>query len=150
MKIEKIPNIEPNPESLVQLKKTGNIFEIRTMTKNPKMPIKKIDKENFIDIKTGEIKNFKHAEKRVDNITTVSQSLKTMREYINTNIAEPKRALFITLTYAENMQDTKRLYEDFKKFNMKLKYYLNKNNLPPYEYFLVIEPQARGSLHAHL
>ncbi len=150
MKIEKIPNTEPNPESSVQLKKTGNIFEIRTMSKAPQMPIKKLDRDNFVNIKTGEVKGFKHTEKRTDNIKSVSQSLKQIRNYINTNITKPEKALFVTLTYAENMQDTERLYNDFRKFNMKLKYYLNKNKMPKYEYILVIEPQARGSLHAHL
>lgn len=150
MRIEKIPNIEPNPESSVQLKKTGNIFEIRTMTKTPEMPIKKLDKDDFVDIKTGEIKNFKHTEKRTDNIKSVSQSLKQIRNYINANITEPEKALFITLTYAENMQDAEKFYNDFRKFNMKLKYYLNKNNMPKQDYFCVVEPQARGSLHAHL
>jgi len=49
------------------------------------------------------------------------------------------------------MTDTERLYLDFKKFNMRLKYWVNKN-LPTYsyEYITVVEPQARGSFHHHL
>lgn len=151
MKFEKIDsNKEPDEDSIVQLKKMGNIFEIRSMSKLPTMPIKKIDKEHFVEIETGEVKAFNHNEKRIDNLSSIAQSIKHIREYINANITDPKKTLFITLTYAENMQEPDKLYQDFRKFNMRLKYYLNKNKLPSYEYFLVIEPQGRGSLHGHL
>jgi hypothetical protein len=33
---------------------------------------------------------------------------------------------------------------------MRLAYYIRKNEMPPYEYIVAVEPQARGSLHAHL
>lgn len=149
MKIEKLTqNIYPR--GLVQLKQMGNILEVRSMSRTPTMPIKKLDKDYFVELGTGEIKEFKHTEKRTDNLTSVAQSLKHLREYINSNIMEPRKALFITLTYAENMTDGQRLYDDFRKFNMRLAYYTRKNELPPYEYIVVIEPQARGSLHAHL
>lgn len=151
MKFERIEsNKEPDLDSVVQLKKMGNIYEIKSMSKTPTMPIKKLDKDHFVQIETGEVKSFNHNEKRIDNLSSVSQSIKHMREYINANITNPKNVLFITLTYAENMQDTDKLYQDFKRFNMRLKYYLNKNKLPSPEYFLVVEPQARGSLHGHL
>lgn len=150
MKIEKIGNVEPNAGDVVQLKKTGNIYEVRSMSRTPTMPIKKLDKNNFVEIKTGEVKEFKHTEKRIDNTASVAQSLKHMREYINTNVVTPQNALFITLTYAENMQDTKRLYEDLRKFLMRLKYFIKSNRFPSYEYIVAIEPQARGSWHAHL
>jgi hypothetical protein len=151
MKIEKLKeNVRPHFSSPVRLKWMGNIYEVRSMGHKPEMPIRKLDKDTFVELATGEVKEFKHTERRADNLTSVAQSLKHMREYINTNIIDPRKALFITLTYAANMQDPKRLYNDFRKFNMRLTYYVRKNELPPYEYIVAIEPQARGSLHAHL
>lgn len=151
MKIEKLQkNVRPHTEGLVRLKEMGNILEVRSMSRTPTMPIKKLDKDYFVELGTGEVKEFKHTERRTDNLTSVAQSLKHMREYINTNVIDPRKALFITLTYAENMSDGQRLYDDFRKFNMRLAYYTRKNELPPYEYIVAIEPQARGSLHAHL
>lgn len=151
MKFEKLSeNIRPSPHALVQLKSMGNIFEVRSMSRKPEMPIKKLDRDYFVKLDTGEVKEFKHAERRIDNLASVSQSLKHMREYINSNVIDPKTALFITLTYEENMQDPQRLYDDFRKFNMRLAYYIKRSGLPPYEYIVAIEPQARGSLHAHL
>ena len=129
----------------------GNIYEVRCMScQSPKIPILKLDKDYFLELTTGEIREFKHANRRTDNLASVAQSLKHLREYINTNVTDPRKALFITLTYAENMQSAETLYNDFRKFNMRLSYYLRKSGLPPYEYIVAIEPQARGSLHAHL
>ena len=151
MKIEKLQeNVRPYSGASVQLKRMGNIFEVRSMSRKVEMPICKLDKDFFVDLSTGEVKEFKHTERRIDNLTSVAQSLKHMREYINANVINPRRALFITLTYAENMQDPQQLYNDFRKFNMRLDYHICKNDLPPYEYIVAIEPQARGSLHAHL
>ena len=150
MKIDKLQNVRPHAEGLVRLKETGNIYEVRSMSRTPTMPIKKLNKDYFVELGTGEVKEFKHTEHRTDNLASVAQSLKHMREYINTNVIDPCKALFITLTYAENMTDGQRLYDDFRKFNMRLAYYIRKNKLPPYEYIVAIEPQARGSLHAHL
>lgn len=151
MKIDKLQkNVRPHAEGLVRLKKMGNIYEVRSMSRTPTMPIKKLNKDYFVELGTGEVKEFKHTEHRTDNLTSVAQSLKHMREYINTNVIDPRKALFITLTYAANMQDPEQLYNDFRKFNMRLAYYIRKNDLPLYEYLVAIEPQARGSLHAHL
>lgn len=152
MQIEKMKeNVHITNDSHVQLKTMGNIYEVRYMScRSPKIPILKLDKDYFLELTTGEIREFKHADRRTDNLASVSQSLKHLREYINTNITDPHKALFITLTYADNMQNVETLYNDFRKFNMRLSYCLRKNRLPPYEYIVAIEPQARGSLHAHL
>lgn len=152
MQIEKMKeNVHVFGDSHVQLKTMGNIYEVRCMScQSPKIPILKLDKDYFLELTTGEIREFKHANRRTDNLASVAQSLKHLREYINTNVTDPRKALFITLTYAENMQSAETLYNDFRKFNMRLSYYLRKSGLPPYEYIVAIEPQARGSLHAHL
>ena len=65
---------------------------------------------------TGEIKQAQHIESRADNKLQVSQSLKRLRDYINTNVVDVNKCKWITLTYKENMTDTKRLYKDFEKF----------------------------------
>ncbi len=47
------------------------------------------------------------------------------------------------------MTDPARLYEDYRRFWQRFKYYLNKQGHPPAEYVIAIEPQGRGALHAH-
>ena len=66
------------------------------------------------------------------------------------SVVDVNNCSWITLTYAENMQDTKRLYDDFKKFNMRLNYYCKKKGLQDYEYIVIVEPQGRGAWHCHL
>lgn len=151
MKIDKLQkNVRPHAEGLVRLKEMGNIYEVQSMSRTPTMPIKKLNKDYFVELGTGEVKEFKHTEHRTDNLTSVAQSLKHMREYINTNVIDSRKALFITLTYAANMREVDQFYNDFRKFNMRLAYYVCKNKLSSYEYIVAVEPQARGSLHAHL
>ncbi len=76
--------------------------------------------------------------------------MKRLRELINTNVTDTSKVRWVTLTYAENMQDEKKLYKDFKKFNMRLRRYISKNNLPQHNYILACEVQGRGALHGHL
>ncbi|PBH18006.1 hypothetical protein BGV21_21115, partial [Clostridioides difficile] len=80
----------------------------------------------------------------------VRASLRRLRDYLNTNITDVSHCKWITLTYSENMTDTKRLYDDFVKFNKRLKYYINKELDLTYEYIVAMEPQGRGALHCHM
>lgn len=153
MKIEKISNnteIGLNSKSNVSVKEMDNITEVRYSLNNVGGFIKKIDKDYYYDIRTGEVKQFKHTDNRKQNKESVSRSLRNLRDIINTNIIDYKKVLWITLTYKENMTDSKRLYNDFRKFHMRLKRYIKKNNLPNYEYINVGEPQRRGAWHLHI
>ena len=74
-----------------------------------------------------------------------------MRRIINANCLNNDVVRWVTLTYKENMQDYKRLYDDFKKFNMRLRYYFkNTYDDLSYEYIAVPEPQGRGAWHMHV
>lgn len=119
--------------------------------RNP--PIIRIDNDTYKVRRTREIKQFKHGSSRMDAKQTLRQSFKRLRNIIDCNVTTQNRdhIHWITLTYAENMTDNKRLYEDFRKFNMRLKYWCKKE-FPDnsYEYIAVAEPQARGAWHLHL
>lgn len=71
--------------------------------------------------------------------------MRRMRQLINANFNGDKNELFITLTYAENMTDPKRLKKDMEKLLKKLK-----RRLGEIKYLYAVEPQARGAWHAHL
>ncbi len=86
---------------------------------------------------------------RSNNINAVRYTMKNLRNIINENVTHPENCLFLTLTYAENMTDSNRLYKDIKNFMARFRYYLNKNNHPSFEYINTIEPQGRGAFHAH-
>lgn len=150
MNIDRIPDVRPNmPEAQVTVKLCGNIIEIRYMRSIPTAVIKKINADFYVDKRTDEVKEFRHAVNRSDNKNSVSQSLRKLRDLINTNLTEPDKVLWVTLTYRENMRDTKRLYEDFRRFWTRFRYYLVKYGHPTAEYITAAEPQARGAWHLH-
>jgi len=140
----------PPPDNTVMVKRMGHITEIRDMTQTTGGIIRKLSKDEYVDTRTGEVFEYDHTEKRIENIENVARSLRNLRDLINTNIDNVNKCLWITLTYAENMTDTKRLYNDFRKFMMRLKYYLIENNMSKCEYIVAAEPQERGAWHFHL
>jgi len=148
----KIKTIEggfiPNSLDQVRIKEMGNIVELMySDKKNSKIVIKKVSNDEYIDLRTGEVKQFQKMDNRACNLNEVRASLGRLRDYLNTNIVDTSKCRWVTLTYAENMTDPKQLKKDFEKFNKRMKYYLKDN---PYEYIVAMEPQGRGAWHAHL
>lgn len=84
------------------------------------------------------------AKSRKDNMRQVKQACNKFKWLVRKNQNKVKK--FITLTYAENMTDVKRLYEDYRRFVQKLY-----RRFPAITGYLVaFEPQKRGAWHAHL
>ena len=137
------------PETQVTVKQCGNLIEVRYMRSVPVAVIEKVSAELYVDKRTGEVKEFRHTENRSESKASVAQSLRKLRDLINANLTAPETALWVTLTYAENMRDAKRLYEDFRRFWQRFRYYLDKQGYPPAEYITAAEPQARGAFHLH-
>lgn len=145
MKIEVVEDTSIGQEDLVCVKKMNHIYEICYLEhRNTKNTIQLLDKDNYVLLSTGEVKECNHIENRSENKLQVSQSLKRLRDYINTNVVDVNHCKWITLTYAENMTDTKRLYVDFKNFVKRFKY-----KYGHFEYIVACEPQGRGAWHCH-
>ena len=125
----------------------GNVVEVTWIDhKNSECHAIKLDGSHWFDPETGEIHEYeKSSEKRTDNKQELLRTFGTIRALVNCNCTEPKKIRWITLTYAENMTDTKRLYHDFHNFWLRFKRRWGKA-----EYIVVIEPQGRGAWHAHL
>ena len=140
------PIIKSN--DLVTVTKMGNITEIQHMEKmNREQRIQKINKQQYVELSTGEIKDFNLSENRSENANSLRQTMKKMRYLINNNFYGKKNELALTLTYAENITDTKRLEEDLESFMDKLRY--KYKGISKIEYIHVIEPQGRGAWHSH-
>jgi hypothetical protein len=146
-------NCRPFRNEQVQIKKMGNLVEVVYKASHSggiKIGRLEHDRNSYVVFSSGEVKQFDRTNNRAENMTGVSQSLKRLRELINTNITDADKCRWLTLTYCENMTDHERLYDDFRKFNMRLQYYCTKNKLPKYEYIVAMEPQGRGAWHGHL
>lgn len=148
---KKIADERPKPGQKVTVKTAGNVIEVRYAVNGPpEIAIEKISADLYMDKRTGEVKEFQHkAASRAENKKIVGQSLKALRDLINANLADPQTALWVTLTYKENMRDAKQLYEDYRRFWQRFKYYLKKQGYPTAEYIIAAEPQARGAWHLH-
>lgn len=124
----------------------GHIVEIMCMDKVSLngLPIRKINKNEYVLLDTGEVKEFIHTQTRADGQDSLRRTFKKLRELINFNFQGKKNELAFTITYAENMTDTERLCRDFDKFYKRLRY-----RYPDIDYLNVIEPQERGAWHMH-
>lgn len=151
MNINRIPDIRPEtPDAPVTVKRCGNVVEVRYMAgSSPAIIIEKLSADLYADKRTGEVKEFQHHDNRAVDKASVSQSLRKLRDLINANLESPETALWVTLTYWENMTDPARLYEDYRRFWQRFKYYLGKQEHLSAEYIIAAEPQGRGAWHLH-
>ena len=141
------PIIAPN--DLVTVTKTRHIVEVQRMEKmNTQANIKKLNSDEYVSLDTGEIKKFQKTENRSQSYNSLRQTFKKIRYLINNNFTGEKNELFLTLTYAENMTDPKKLYDDVRKFIMRLKYRFK--DATTIDYINVVEPQQRGAWHCHV
>lgn len=136
-------------DDLVTVTKMNHIVEVQHMQKmNRQAHIEKLDKYRYVDLATGEIKEFKLSENRAENFNSLRQTFKKLRYLINNNFSGSKNELHVILTYAENMTDTERLYKDFKRFMTRLR--RKYENISSIDYISVVEPQQRGAWHCHV
>lgn len=134
---------------IVTVTRMNHVIEVQHMEKmNRKSHIQKLDKDRYIDLSTGEIKEFEHSSSRKDNDNSLRQTFKKLRYLINNNFTGSSNELHITLTYKENMTDAKRLYTDFDKFIKRLRYSYKSDST--IDYLTVVEPQGRGAWHCHV
>jgi hypothetical protein len=147
-------NYKPKEWEKVKIRPEGkDRATVIKQEKRTKTHIKKISKTHYEVLSTGEIKEYKE--------NTVEQNKKNRRQSLRrtfdqikaiiranfVNEGEPgcNAQVFMTLTYAENMTDEKRLYSDFDKFWKRLTYHI-----PGLEYLSIAEPQERGAWHLHV
>lgn len=124
---------------------SGNIIEVMTCNKVGRCTTKKLSKDFYVNVDTGEIGEYEHGIDRTSNIVELKRTFKELRDIINTNCTDATKLKWVTLTYRENMTDTKQIYKDFEIFRKKMIYHFGN-----FEYITAIEPQGRGAWHFHL
>ncbi|MFE2801676.1 hypothetical protein, partial [Streptomyces rubiginosohelvolus] len=88
------------PNDVVKVTTMNHVIEVQHMEKmNRKNNIKKLDKDRFVDLSTGEIREFEHSENRQENYNSLRQTFKKLRYLINNNFIGRPNELHITLTY---------------------------------------------------
>ena len=141
-----------NPFLDVKVTEMGNVIEVQYMShRNSKQTIQMLPGGlEYMELATGEIKQCQIHNSRAEQKKSLYRTFKNARGLINANVTEVKNVRWITLTYAENMTDTNRLYEDFRDFNKRFQYYCKGKGITCPEYIVMMEPQGRGAWHCHL
>ena len=140
-----------NPNATVKVTTMKHIVELLYMDKvNVEPHIRKLDSERYVDLKTGEIREFERTENRSQGENSLRKTFNRLRELINSNFEGAANELFITLTYRGDLQtnDPKIVYGDFKKFMMRMKY--KYKDVSTIDYINVLEPHASGNFHMHV
>ena len=128
----------------------GHITEVTTFQKKPLgPPTRKINKHLYEDTRTGEVYEYNHIENRAESTDGIRRTLSHIRALVNTNVTDADTCRWVTLTYKDNMTDTKQLYEDYRRFWQRFCYWCKANGHDKPEYITVQEPQGRGAWHIH-
>lgn len=140
----------PDEHYYTKVTSMGNVTELIAMEHKPApCPCVRINAEEYCDTRTGEIKQYNKAENRAGSLDSMRHTLANIRALINTNVTEPSNCRWVTLTYEENMTDTKRLYEDYNAFWKRFLRHCKKMGYARPDYITVQEPQGRGAWHIH-
>jgi hypothetical protein len=139
---------EITPESFVTAHIYGDTVEMSTALGGTPV-MQKLNKDEMVNKYTGEITEIHHVTSRADpkNYRSLKDTFKRLKRLIGTNFHGGRSELWITLTYRESpMTSPDRLYKDFKRMMRRIRKIVGKY----LAYIVIIEPQASGSLHAHL
>lgn len=138
--------------SYIKQTKAGAITEFVEMSKYPKpIDCKRVTADFYVkpSEESGELYAYAHAVDKSGCMDSVRRTLANLRLIINANCVDPVRLSWVTLTYAENMTDTKRLYQDYKAFWKRFLRWCVKQGYQSPQYIAVAEPQGRGAWHLH-
>ena len=101
----------------VSLKLAGNTAQVTfTAGKHKKCPIKNLSKDEFVDLSTGEIKKRNHSKNRFQSPKSVRKSINSLVDLTRCNVSNPANCKWITLTYQEQMTDSKKVFRNKHTF----------------------------------
>ncbi len=126
---------------IIELRKYGRQFFVGDRPRSMREKTKKEEKEYSDD--ELQIRRYR-------------RSKRELYDYINCNAWEQpdlngvtNPPLFLTLTFAENIEDIPAANREFSKFIQRLNFYLTNAKRKYLKYVVVIEFQKRGAIHYH-
>jgi len=149
LKITRVDEVQISANSLVTVTQMNHILEVQHMEKkNDKCHIKKLDSDRYVEIATGEIKDFHKTENRSQGLNSLRQTFKKLRYLINNNFTGSPNELFLTLTYKNQTKDHLQVGKDYDGFLRKLKRHYKE--ISTIDALKVLEPHATGNYHMHV
>ena len=140
-------------EDMVTVNDMNTIVELKKSSKThtPKAKIKRLNKTQYVDTETGEVKQYKSkntkTSSRKNNPESLARTGRTTKDMIICNFVDKSKTQYITLTYDEHVFDYYEAYDDFKAFIKTIRRNYCKDN--KVKYFVVQEEHYDGGLHFH-
>ncbi|MCB7087166.1 rolling circle replication-associated protein [Gordonibacter urolithinfaciens] len=108
--------------------------------------IDRINDDFYYVRSTSEIRPYQHGETgtKSDHMRSIKRAFNSLKKLINCNYDTPEHVRFITLTYADNMQDNSRISGDWRRFVRRMQGAYGR-----FRWLYVKEQQARGAWHLH-
>ena len=89
MRIQRIENERPTPKAPVTVKVCGNVIEVRHSEQGaPEITIEKLSADEYLDKRTGEIKEFQRHGKPGGEHGKRGADLRNLRDLINANLTD--------------------------------------------------------------
>lgn len=104
--------------------------------------IDRINDDFYYVRSTSEIRPYQHGETgtKSDHMRSIKRAFNSLKKLINCNYDTPEHVRFITLTYADNMQDNSRISGDWRRFVRRMQGAYGR-----FRWLYVKEQQARGA-----
>jgi len=124
----------------------GKVIDAVYMTWEPKAYVKRLKGREYVNLKTGEVREYMPKQDGVQmrNRRSLRKIFVDLRQLITTNYEGGQSEKFLTLTYREQTNDPKKIYKDLDIFNKRLK-----RAYPAIAYIHIVEPHASGNYHVH-
>lgn len=151
MKITKIEEQNIADWQNVTVTRMNHLIEVQHMEKmNRECHIRKIDKERYVHLETGEVGFYDLNENRSQNTNSLRQTFKKLRYLINNNFNGSPNELFVTLTYRGELQtrDHIKVGKDYDNFLKRLKRRFK--DVTTIDAIKVLEPHQSGNWHMHV
>lgn len=152
MDVKKVDAVQIQDFQNVTVTRMSNhLVEIQHMArKNTKNNIQKLSKDEYVDLSTGEIKEFNKTVNRSQAANSLRQTFKKLRYLINNNFVGADNELFICPSYRGELQtrDHIKVGQDYDKFLKRLRY--EYKDISCIEAIKVLEPHASGNWHMHV
>ena len=105
-----------------------------------------MNKYEYIDKETGEIKKYKKTETRNQSPTELRKTFKNLKRTINSNFTGTNNEKHITLTFSAQSIEPKLVHIEFKRWWRTMKKLFSK-----LEYICILEPNSiQGNWHLHI
>lgn len=108
--------------------------------------IDRINDDCYYVRSTSEIRFYEHGKSgtKSDHMRSVKRAFNNLKKLINCNYDTPDNVRFLTLTYAESMQDNARISGDWRRFLRRCT-----QRYGHFRWLYVKEKQGRGAWHLH-